>query len=224
MVPPPLGRHLQVHDQRAHALAAALEHRAPCRAAPGRSSRSAAGTARRGGSAGSAGLRRWSTGQCSSAAMRCSMRWISGASPRSKNMPSLVRAALTSLPPLRWSTVSERASRGARQLHQRVAFGIGQETAEQHHARALHRQQHLHLAVGQAQHRWAPRSGRGSGTGEPAAGRRSSAARLRGLQRLRQRRARHAIVPAAGVHGLQDVVLRAARIAPARRSIRATPA
>ena len=44
--------------------------------------------------------------------MRRSIRSISGVSPRSKNMPSLVRAACTSLPPVAVSTVSERTSRG----------------------------------------------------------------------------------------------------------------
>ena len=43
--------------------------------------------------------------------MRASMRSHSGCSPRAKNMPSLVRASLTSLAPVSSLTVSERASR-----------------------------------------------------------------------------------------------------------------
>ena len=39
--------------------------------------------------------------------MRASMRSHSSVSPRSKNMPSLVRALLTSLPPVSPTTVSE---------------------------------------------------------------------------------------------------------------------
>ena len=68
-----------------------------CRAAPDRSSRSAACTRRPGGSAGSAGLRRFPA--ASRAARRCAprARAQTGNSPRSKNMPSLVRASLTSL-------------------------------------------------------------------------------------------------------------------------------
>jgi len=44
--------------------------------------------------------------------MRASMRWTSAVSPRWKNMPSLVRSALTSSPPVAVATVSERAMRG----------------------------------------------------------------------------------------------------------------
>ena len=76
--------------------------------------------------------------------MRRSMRWISGDSPRSKNMPSLVRAALTSLPPVVLSTVSERARRGRASSTRASHSAVGEQAAEDHHARQLHRQQHAH--------------------------------------------------------------------------------
>ena len=62
--------------------------------------------------------------------MRASMRWISGFSPRSKNMPLLVRSGLSSSPPVAVCTVSERASRGRRRglaarLSDILAYGAG---------------------------------------------------------------------------------------------------
>ena len=101
-----------------------------------------------------------------------------------------------------------------RQRHQRIAFVVGEETAEQHQARALHRQQHLHLAVGQPQHRWrAAQVGLGHRRTGPVGQHlqlwRHGCRRCR-LQRLRQRGAGHDVIPAAGMHGLQDVVEHAA--------------
>ena len=56
------------------------------------------------------------TGQFTSFAMRSSITETSPFSPRWKNMPLLVRSALTSSPPVWAATVSERAIRGRASL------------------------------------------------------------------------------------------------------------
>ena len=89
-------------------------------------------------------------------------------------MPSLVRASLTSL---RAGVVFDglRAREAcAGQRHQFVALLVGQQAAEDDHARVAHAGQHAHLAVAGRRCRGAavaPAIGSGTGTGGGSAGR-----------------------------------------------------
>ena len=79
--------------------------------------------------------------------MRASIVRISSVSQRSKNMPSLVRAAFTSLPSLPVATVSERARRLAWPAQMMPSHSsCGQQVAEDDDARLAQRHQHLDLA------------------------------------------------------------------------------